>query len=128
MVSTSACATPPTLCLPALRKALQSFTKRADIIIRQMSYLASQQHNDVLAVCKHLAGLPEAQQNALLEQAGERMAVPEIALVDPAQVRLAPPRQRFIASAAVDEGKGDVGYGRPPRYLYSAGAGPGVFN
>src|SRR5690606_27550098 len=27
--------------LPALRKALQSFTKRADIIIRQMSYLAS---------------------------------------------------------------------------------------
>ncbi len=94
--------------LPALRKALQSFTKRADIIIRQMSYLASQQHNDVLAVCKHLAGLPEAQKNALLEQAGERMAVPEIALVDPAQVRLAPPRQRFIASAAVDEGKGDV--------------------
>ena len=36
------------------------------------------------------------------------MAVPEIALIDPAQVRLAPPRQRQIASAAVDDGKGDI--------------------
>lgn len=94
--------------LPALRKALQSFTKRADIIIRQMSYLASQQHNDVLAVCKRLAALPEAEQNTLLEKAAERMAVPEIALIDPAQVRLAPPRQRMIADSYVDEGSGEV--------------------
>ena len=52
--------------LPALRRALQSFTKRADIIIRQMSYLASQQHNDVLAVCRHLADLPEEEQARIL--------------------------------------------------------------
>ena len=93
--------------LPALRKALQSFTKRADIIIRQMSYLASQQHNDVLAVCKRLAAMPEKQQNALLDKAADRMAVPQIALVDPGQVRLAAPRQRRMIDAAVDDGQGD---------------------
>ena len=97
--------------LPALRKALQSFTKRADIIIRQMSYLASQQHNDVLAVCKRLAAMPEAQQNELLEKAAERMAVPEISLVDPAQVRLANPRQRRMIESAVDDGSGDFDIG-----------------
>lgn len=97
--------------LPALRKALQSFTKRADIIIRQMSYLASQQHNDVLAVCKRLAAMPEAQQNELLDKAAERMAVPEISLVDPAQVRLANPRQRRMIESAVDDGSGDFDIG-----------------
>ncbi len=93
--------------LPALRKALQSFTKRADIIIRQMSYLASQQHNDVLAVCKRLAGIPPEQQEELLGKAGERMAVPEVALIDPAQVRLAAPRQRRMIESVVDDGGGD---------------------
>lgn len=94
--------------LPALRKALQGFTKRADIIMRQMSYLASQQHNDVLAVCKHLATLTEGQQNSLLSTAGEHMATPEIGLIDPASVRLNAPRERAIISGVVDEGQAKV--------------------
>jgi hypothetical protein len=90
--------------LPALRKALQGFTKRADIIIRQMSYLASQQHNDVLNVCKHLSELTPAEQDAQLMAAGQLMSVPEVALVDPSQVRLAPPRKRRIIETDLDEG------------------------
>ncbi|ASP40057.1 flagellar protein FliT [Bacterioplanes sanyensis] len=93
--------------LPALRRALQSFTKRADIIIRQMSYLASQQNNDVLAVCKQLAAADEQQQNELLERAGVLMTVPQIELLDPAQVRLHAPRQRRQIDADLDEGSGD---------------------
>jgi hypothetical protein len=90
--------------LPALRKALQGFTKRADIIIRQMSYLASQQHNDVLSVCKRLSALAPEDQNEQLLAAGQLMSVPEIELVDPAQVRLAPPRKRRVIEADLDEG------------------------
>lgn len=90
--------------LPALRKALQGFTKRADIIIRQMSYLASQQHNDVLSVCKRLAALSSEDQNTQLMAAGQLMSVPEVALVDPAHVRLAPPRKRRVIEADLDEG------------------------
>jgi hypothetical protein len=90
--------------LPALRKALQGFTKRADIIIRQMSYLASQQHNDVLSVCKRLAALAPKDQNEQLQAAGQLMSVPEVALVDPAHVRLAAPRKRRVIEADLDEG------------------------
>ena len=93
--------------LPALRRALQGFTKRADIIIRQMSYLASQSQNDVLTVCKKLAALSEDEQDQQLLEAGQKMAVPEIALVDPQQVRLAPPRKRREIEASLDEGTED---------------------
>ena len=89
--------------LPALRRALQGFTKRADIIIRQMSYLASQQQNDVLSVCKKLADMSGEEQNEHLLKAGQLMSVPDIELVDPASVRLAPPRRRREIEAALDE-------------------------
>lgn len=97
--------------LPALRKALQGFTKRADIIIRQMSYLASQQHNDVLSVCKQLSALNPEDQNKQLMAAGRLMSVPEVALVDPAHVRLAPPRTRRTVEADLDEGTEDFDVG-----------------
>lgn len=90
--------------LPALRKALQGFTKRADIIIRQLSYLASQQHNDVLSVCKRLATLNPDDQNQQLLAAAQLMSVPEIELVDPAQVKIAAPRKRRTIEADLDEG------------------------
>jgi choline kinase len=61
-----------------VRKSLQNFTKRADIIIRQMSYLASQKNNDVVAVCKHLSSLSSEKQSAQLERVAELMAVPQI--------------------------------------------------
>lgn len=93
--------------LPALRRALQSFTKRADIIMRQMSYLASQQHNDVLSVCKKLADMPAKQQDSLLEKIGNKMAVPEISFIDPAQVRVHTARQRQTIDSQMDDEQGD---------------------
>ena len=88
--------------VPQLRRALQSFTKRADIIIRQMSYLASQQHNDVVDICQQLAKLPEAEQSSALVRAGELMAVPKLGYVDPQTVRMAPPRQRRTIDVVMD--------------------------
>jgi len=74
--------------LPALRRTLQSFTKRADIIIRQLSYLHSQRHNDVLAVCRALASLAPDEREARLHEAGEAIAAVHVGLIDPAQVKL----------------------------------------
>ena len=90
--------------LPLVRKALQNFTKRADIIIRQMSYLASQKNNDVVAVCKQLSALAKDEQNKQLDRVAELMAVPQLGFVDPATVRLAPPRKRTVIDTVVDEG------------------------
>jgi cell division protein FtsB len=94
--------------LPALRRALQGFTKRADIIIRQMSYLASQQHNDVLAVCKQLASLSLEQQNNQLSAAGEKMAVARLGFVDPGQIKLQAPRHRNVIETMMDDQGEDV--------------------
>ena len=74
--------------LPALRKALQSFTKRADIIIRQLSYLHTQQNNDVVSVCNQLSQLPEEEFQQKLEDAGMALSSVNIGLLDPDQVRL----------------------------------------
>lgn len=90
--------------LPALRKALQGFTKRADIIIRQLSYLAGQQHNDVIAVCKHLAQLSVSEQHTKLTQAGAMLSVPKVELLDPAGIKLSTPKARNITNLSVDEG------------------------
>ncbi|TXR54956.1 flagellar protein FliT [Reinekea thalattae] len=74
--------------LPALRRALQGFTKRADIIIRQMSYLASSSHNDIAQVCTRFAEKPTQEQDRLLSLAGELMSVPQVGLLDPASVHI----------------------------------------
>src|SRR5690606_15139310 len=60
--------------LPALRRTLQSFTKRADILIRQLSYLQSQQHNDIVGLCRDLSRLDAASYEQRLTAAGETMA------------------------------------------------------
>lgn len=74
--------------LPALRRTLQGFTRRADIIIRQLSYLHSQKHNDIVGLCRDLAALDENDFKQRLEAAGRTMGSLHVGLVDPAQVRL----------------------------------------
>src|SRR5690606_36880761 len=64
------------------------FTQRADIIIRQMSYLTSQRHNNTVALCQALAELPADEQDHWLLRAGERMTGVRVGLSDPAQVQL----------------------------------------
>jgi hypothetical protein len=96
--------------LPALRHALHGFTKRADIIIRQLSYLHSQHDSSVVEVCQQLAQLPAEQQNQRLAAAAANMAAFGLGLVDPAQIKLqqrrrAPQVQTAVAEAGeLDQG------------------------
>src|SRR5690606_807737 len=89
--------------LPALRRALHSFTKRADIIIRQLSYLNSHSGNDLLAVCKQLGQLPPEQYAERLEAAARQLAPMKIQLLDPAQIRLQERRRRRPVETAIEE-------------------------
>ncbi len=90
--------------LPALRTALRNFTKRADIIIRQLNYLASQQHNDVVALCQSLKELDDESLSHRLQQAGEVMAGVRLELVDPAQNTLRDnPNRRVVDTLVVEE-------------------------
>lgn len=92
--------------LPALRRALQGFTKRADIIMRQLSYLSTQRNSDVLRICQDLSRLPAAESERLLAQAGEVLAGVQLELVDPAQVRLTTRRRMEEVQTLVDEDTG----------------------
>ncbi|MDX1695537.1 MAG: DUF5716 family protein [Ketobacteraceae bacterium] len=91
------------LMLPALRRALQSFTKRADIIIRQLTYLHAQKNNDVVEVCRQLASLSPEAQRERLQEAGETLASLKPQLVDPEQIRLAQKREERVVSTLVSE-------------------------
>ncbi len=91
------------LMLPALRRALQGFTKRADIIIRQLSYLHSQKHSDVVAVCRQLNTLSEQQQSQRLQSAGQQLAGCRLQFVDPGQVKLQQRRKPLVVNTRVAE-------------------------
>lgn len=90
--------------LPALRQALHGFTKRADIIIRQLSYLNSQQDSDILDVCRHLSQLDEAHYQEALAQAGQAMSSMDMGWVDPGQIKLHERRkQRALHNIILDD-------------------------
>ena len=82
--------------LPALRRTLQGFTRRADIIIRQLSYLHSQKHNDIVGLCQELAELDDDTYRERLQRAGDAMASLHLGLIDPAQVRLRAQRTQQV--------------------------------
>lgn len=89
--------------LPALRRALHSFTKRADIIIRQLSYLNARGNNDVLEICRALSQLPDEQYSQALEAASQQLASMRLQLVDPAQIRIQERRRSQPVRTAVDD-------------------------
>ncbi|MCU7938379.1 MAG: flagellar protein FliT [gamma proteobacterium symbiont of Bathyaustriella thionipta] len=87
--------------LPALRRALQGFTKRADIIIRQIAYLGGQNQSDVLSVCETLKNLDEAETNTRLTQAAAQISPMNLRLIDPQQVVLPERRRKQVVQTAV---------------------------
>ncbi|WP_188150660.1 Wadjet anti-phage system protein JetA family protein [Teredinibacter waterburyi] len=89
--------------LPALRRALHSFTKRADIIIRQLSYLTSQKNTDLLQVCNNLQNLDDKDYKLRLNAAADIMASMRLQLVDPGHIRLQERKTAQAVNTAVQE-------------------------
>ena len=75
------------LMLPALRRSLHGFTRRADILLRQLSFSDASQHA-LLAAFESLAGLPEEQQDRRLGAAAEHLVGIDMGFVDPDHLRL----------------------------------------
>ncbi|OUS23737.1 flagellar protein FliT [Gammaproteobacteria bacterium 45_16_T64] len=89
--------------LPSLRKALQSFTQRADIIIRQMSFLSQQRNDDLVSLCKALSELPDIQQSPWLDAVAQRMETVSIGFVDPAHIKLTEAKEKRVVNTSVME-------------------------
>ncbi|KUJ84939.1 flagellar protein FliT [Microbulbifer flavimaris] len=87
--------------LPALRHALHGFTKRADIIIRQLSYLHSQSQGAFTDLCQQLG--ESAERNALLTRLGQQMGSFQLRLFDPKQTQLWQRQRRQPVNTRVEE-------------------------
>jgi hypothetical protein len=70
------------LMLPALRQSLHGFTRRADILLRQLSFSEASQHS-LLEAFEALAGLSEAEQDLHLAAVADHLAVLDMGFVDP---------------------------------------------
>jgi hypothetical protein len=90
--------------LPALRRALQSFTKRADIIIRQIAYLGGQSQSDILSICDTLKNLSPNEANERLHKVAHKISPMAIRLIDPKQVFLSErQKKRFVQTEIIEE-------------------------
>lgn len=85
--------------LPALRNALHSFTRRADIIIRQLSYTLNSEQGDLLNLCQQLKPLNEAQQQNVFKDVAQTMATLHFNLLDPNMLQLNNKRQQRIVNS-----------------------------
>ncbi len=88
--------------LPALRVALSGFTRRADIIIRQLSYSGAQ-HNELLESCSRLRKMDPDQRSRVLQEAGEVMSVLNCAMVDPDSLKLYSSRSPRRINSVVED-------------------------
>jgi len=89
--------------LPALRTALHGFTKRADIIIRQMSFLSNQQDSDLIEVCRELADLEDNAFQTRLEKAATTVAGFNLRLIDPAHIKLSERKAKTMVDSSVTQ-------------------------
>lgn len=88
--------------LPALRHALNSFTRRADIIIRQLSYSTGGHQNRLLEICQSMAEMPEEEREKCLGEAGDVLAVLNAGLVDPGSLQLHAGRTRRVVNTQAE--------------------------
>ncbi|SDK24751.1 Wadjet anti-phage system protein JetA family protein [Microbulbifer yueqingensis] len=87
--------------LPALRQALHGFTKRAEIIIRQLSYLQSSSEGTFSELCQDLGSADD--RGELLERLGEQVSTFQLRLFDPKQVQLWQRSRRQPVNTRVEE-------------------------
>lgn len=88
--------------LPALRQALNGFTRRADIIMRQLSYSGGVGHNQLQQLSERFRAASAAQQAEALQRAGNALATLSVGLADTDSIRLYAPRKPRVVSGAVE--------------------------
>ncbi len=103
--------------LPALRRSLNSFTQRADIIMRQLSYIHAQGDDGLLEACSQLGQLPAQQQGEFLDDLGRQLATAELGYLDPSQLIIRQRSNRRVVQSRVTEQQTIDGKARRELYI-----------
>jgi len=88
--------------LPALRQALHSFTRSADIIIRQLSYSSYAEQGGLPALCQMLSEMPEPQKQIKLQAMAEAMSGLSMNFVDPGLLKLRSTTRKRVVNTGVE--------------------------
>jgi Family of unknown function (DUF5716) len=88
--------------LPALRQSLHGFTRRADILLRQLSFSEGTQHA-VLDAFEKLSSLDEQEQDRHFAAAADAFATLTVGFVDPDQLRLYNLERKRAVNTSVEE-------------------------
>jgi len=88
--------------LPALRQALHSFTRSADIIIRQLSYSSYAEQGGLPALCQMLSEMPESQKQSKLQAMAEAMSGLSMNFVDPGLLKLRSATRKRVVNTGVE--------------------------
>lgn len=89
--------------LPALRQALNGFTRRADIIMRQLSYAGGAAQNRLNRLLERFRQASEDQRAAALEHTGEALATLAVGLPDTDTLRLIAARKARVVNNTIEE-------------------------
>ncbi|MGX5173064.1 Wadjet anti-phage system protein JetA family protein [Aliikangiella sp. IMCC44653] len=103
--------------LPALRKALLSFTRRADIIMRQLSFSYQSGGDELITSLRHLSQLDESQFLQSLASLSEHFAELKLELLDPSQIKIYAGRSKKIVDTRVEENTAMSAESRKTFYL-----------
>lgn len=89
--------------LPALRKSLLSFTRRADIIMRQLSFSYQGGGDQLLTFLRQTSQLSEENFLLKMETVSECLAELKVGLLDPSQLKIYSARKKNIVDTRVEE-------------------------
>jgi len=73
--------------LPELRKVLEGFTRRSQLVIRQLAHIYASEQQDIDMICRRLANLPREEADSILSNAGDHVPLARVALVNPDEIR-----------------------------------------
>jgi hypothetical protein len=105
--------------LPALRQSLHGFTRRADILLRQLSFSQATQHA-LLDAFEMLAAMPQEEQGTHLAAAGQHLAVLAVGFVDPDNLRLYNTERKRAVSTLAEVPEKDDGEARRRLFVQQA--------
>jgi hypothetical protein len=88
--------------LPALRQSLHGFTRRADILLRQLSFSEASQHA-LLDAFEKLSAMDEQEQDRHLAAAADSFSTLAVGFVDPDQLRLYNLERKRAVNTSVEE-------------------------
>ncbi len=89
--------------LPALRRALNGFTRRADIIMRQLSYAGGGMEDRLRGAMARFRSAGQEDRERALVEAGRALATLSLGLPDADAMRLFAPRRARIVNDQVEE-------------------------